>query len=219
MIAGKVVLLTPHRNDTDYRQWRDWYIAIRSSPPVLHYLEMRGLALTTMRELLAEEALKGEAEWLFWLDDDNMGPDNAIEHLVSVGQTNNLPIICGLYWAKKKKEDRCLAAWMKAPAGRYDGPWSKSVNGYIPITLEQQGRFIQVDVTGLGFALIHRSIFERLSKPWFVWNTKGPSEDFYFFDKVGKELGIKPVVDLQCGVRHIGTFTLEPDGSFTMLEM
>ena len=201
--AGKVIILVTHRDERDYRGWRDWFHNGLQKPEGTQWLETLGQSLVTARNFLAMEGLKSGAEYLFWLDDDILGPDNGLVTLMSTG----LPIACGLYMAKKKKEERALAAWMKSP----------SQNGYLPIQLNQNGRFIQVDVTGLGFALIHRSIFERLSQPWFDWPVGGPSEDFFFYEKVARELGIHPVIDMECQVDHVGTFKLNCLNEFTTL--
>lgn len=151
------------------------------------------------------EALKSPAEYFFFLDDDLVGPDNTLITMLGY----KVPIVSGLYWAKKRKQERGLAAWMKVK----DNPL-----GYLAIDFKQNGRLAQVDVCGLGCTLLHRSVFERASQPWFVWEADGPSEDFYFLEKVARELGIKPVVDMELGFKHIGTFMIEPDGSFTTLE-
>ncbi len=149
------------------------------------------------------EGLKSGAECLFFLDDDIIGPNDGLVKLLSI----DLPIVCGLYMAKKSKEERGLAAWMKNPNGI----------GYLSIQLNQNGRYVYVDVTGLGFALIHRSIFERTTYPWFDWPVGGPSEDFFFYEKVARELGIHPVIDMECQVDHVGTFKLNCLNEFTTL--
>lgn len=199
-----VMILVTHRDEHDYRQWRDWYHFGLQKPAGTAWRESRGQALVTTRNSLAEDALKTNSEYLFFLDDDVIGPNDGLLTLLSL----KLPIVCGLYWAKKPKESRCLGAWMKNPSEKY---------GYVPITGEQKGRHIQVDVTGLGFALIHRSVFEKLSKPYFDWPVSGPSEDFWFFEKVWNELQIKPVIDMDIRCAHIGVFMIEGDGSFTTL--
>ena len=202
---NQTMILVPHRGESDYRQWRDWFLAGLQKPPGTGFLEIRGLSLTTSRTKLVMEALKTTAQYFFFLDDDLIGPDDAL--LTMLGY--QLPIVSGLYMAKKRKEERGLAAWMKV---QDDPP------GYLPIDPKQNGRFAQVDVIGLGCCLLHRSIFERLSQPWFEWKVDGVSEDFYLFDKVSSELGIKPMLDMELGFSHIGTFLLDTDGSFTTLE-
>ena len=201
--TSKAIILVPHGGEKDYREWRDWFHNGLQKPEGTQWLETRGQSLVTARNFLAQEGLKSGAEYLFFLDDDVFGPDNGLVTLMSTG----LPIVCGLYMAKKKKEERGLAAWMKNPGGI----------GYLSIQLNQNGRFVSVDVTGMGFALIHRSIFERTSQPWFDWPVGGPSEDFFFFDKVAKEIEIKPVVSMDTQCKHVGTFVLDCLNEFTTL--
>ena len=204
VIKGSVIILVPHRNELDYREWRDWFLFGLKRPQNTSWREARGQSLVTARNRLVDDALGTNAEYIFFLDDDVIGPGDGLMKLIDLKQ----PIACGLYWAKKRKEQRCLGAWMKNPGGP----------GFVAISGGQKGRLVQVDVTGLGFALIHRSIFEKLSKPYFHWPPEGPSEDFWFFEKVWKELQIKPVIDMECRCRHIGVFTIESDGGFQTLE-
>lgn len=201
---GSVIILITHRDEKEYREWRSWYNFKFQKPEKTSWRESRGAGLVMSRNSLVLDALKTNSEYFFFLDDDVIGPENGLITLMSL----NLPIACGLYWAKKGKKARCLGAWMKNPSG---GP------GYVAIQGQQKSRHIQVDVTGMGFALIHRSIFERTSQPWFEWPVGGPSEDFWFYEKVWKELQIKPVIDMECRCRHIGIFSIEPDGSFETL--
>jgi len=169
------------------------------------FLEQRGFSLTTNRTRLAQLAMEGGCTHVFFLDDDVVCPNNIIIDLLRL----NLPIACGIYRAKKRKEERGLAAWMKVRGG--DG-----IEGYLPIEEKQDGRIVEVDVTGLGCALIRRDIFERVHEPWFVWEPPpAVSEDFYFFEKVSREIGIKPVIDMQQQCGHIGVFVMGCDDSFT----
>ena len=201
--AGNTIILVPHGGESDYRDWRDWFHNGLQKPEGTQWLETRGQSLTTARNFLVMEGLKSGAEYLFFLDDDIIGPSNGLVTLLGTG----LPIVCGLYMAKKKKEERGLAAWMNNPGGA----------GYLAIQMNQNGRFIQVDVTGMGFALIHRSVFERVTYPWFEWPVGGPSEDFFYYEKVFKEIGVKPVIDMSCQCEHIGTFRLNCLNEFTTL--
>ena len=200
---NRAIILVSHGSDSDYRDWRNWFLNGLQKPEGTQWLETRGQSLVTARNYLATEGLKSGAEYLFFLDDDIIGPNEGLITLMST----KLPIACGLYMAKKKKEERGLAAWMKNPNG----------TGYLSIRLDQNGRYVSVDVTGMGFALIHRSIFERTTYPWFEWAVGGLSEDFFFYDKVAKEIDVHPVVDMQCLCEHIGTFRLNCLNEFTTL--
>jgi hypothetical protein len=195
-----VAVLIPHRDEQDYRMWS--HKARFALPQGSIPFEARGLSLTTLRTQLVRMALGTKATHFFSLDDDVIPPENAINTLLAA----NLPIVCGLYMAKKKKEERTVSAWMKVQGG------------YAGISNIQQARYVQVDVCGLGCALIRREIFEKVKEPWFVWEPDGPSEDFYFFDKVSSELGIKPIVDMEVKCLHIGVFSVDVNGEFDTLD-
>jgi hypothetical protein len=210
-----VVILVPHRDENDYRQWRDWFKDRLAKPPGTSFLEMRGLALTTLRQSLAESALADpNNEWLMWLDDDVIGEEDSLHKLLS----HRLPICTGWYWTKKKKGERGLSAWQAVNKPLYNGPWQRNqAKGYEAISIEQDARLVQCDVAGMGICLTHRSVFDGLSKPWFEWPVEGPSEDFYFFEKVAREKGIKPIVDMEVKSSHVGSFMIEPSGEFDLV--
>ena len=199
----KTLILVPHGSLSDWREWRDWFYTRLQKPEGTYWLETRGQALCTARNYLVKQALETSAERFLFLDDDVIAPDDS---LISMVQTN-FPIVCGLYMAKKAKGDRGLAAWQKNPHG----------TGYLPIDPKQNGRYVSVDVTGMGFALIHRSVFEKVSYPWFDWPVEGPSEDFWFFEKAAREIGVKPVIDREVSCLHIGIFTVDCNDEFSIM--
>lgn len=201
-IPFRVAVLVPHRDEYDYRMWARWFLKDFIMPDGSWFLEQRGFSLTTNRTRLVELALEQkECTHVFFLDDDVICPPNIITDLGKL----NVPIACGLYRAKKKLGERGLAAWM--------GIEQQGRRGYVSIDEKQAGRLIACDVTGLGCALIKREVFERISKPWFQWDTPpAPSEDFYFFEKVCREMnGVKPVIDMEQKCQHIGVFMLGCD--------
>ncbi len=204
----KVCILVPHRDEDDNRLWHRHFVALERFP-VTGSLEMRGFSLTTNREQLVKTALQDGLGYthIFFLDDDVLPPINIIPALVGA----NLDIVCGLYMAKKKKSERGLAAWIKVPNSR---------GQLAPITLEQEGRYVEVDVTGLGCCMIKRHVFESMTEPWFRWDIPpAPSEDFYFFFKAARELGIRPIIDMEAKCNHIGKFAIDCEGGFDTLEV
>ena len=146
---------------------------------------------------------------MFFLDDDVLPPDDILLQLLGL----DVPIACGLYMAKKKKDERTLAAWVI----NHD---SKGQELYTGISPEQAARHVYVDVTGLGCALIKREIFEKVGEPWFHWDPPpAPSEDFFFFLKVAREIGVKPLIDMKMLCKHIGTFVVDCEGGFDTPEL
>ncbi len=216
----KVAIGVPHRSEYDYREWRESYRNRLLVPEGTIFIEHRNYELCTMRNMIAEEALRSGAEYLFFLDDDIIGPDNGLMTLLAISEHFKEKFISGLYWAKKNQNQRSLAAWKRLedqPTG--NEAWAKKVSTYGAITFDQVGQYVFVDAVGLGFSLIHRSILEQLPRPWFKWEIGGVSEDFYFCEQVKAKLHISPLVDMKLGCSHIGTFKILPDGSFDMLQM
>jgi hypothetical protein len=216
---SKVSILVPHRSEFDYRSWRDWFKGHLQCPPGTEIQEARGMALCTLRTALVEAGLRSGAEWLFLLDDDVIGPDEGLLTLLAAAEQNKWKFMSGLYWARKNQKDRSLSAWRLFKQKSGNEAWAKDQTVPSAISDKQDGRFVSVDAVGLGFSLIHRSVFENISRPWFDWPVNGPSEDFYFCEKVARELKITPVVDMEIKCGHIGTFIILPDGTFDMLNL
>lgn len=202
-----VAVLTPHRTESDYREWRVWLHQFLLFAPDVDFSESRGHGVAVERQRLVKWAMEETgAEYFFFLDDDVIPPPNVLTTLLS----HQKPIVCGAYQTKETKERRCLSAWKREGAG--------SSARYVPISPEQKTRLVGVDSAGLGCALIRRSIFEKLSAPWFEYKIHH-GEDFYFFEKVARETGIKPLIDLDVKCRHIGIFSIEPDGTFERVKI
>ena len=165
------------------------------------------------REMLTRSALQGGAEYIFHYDTDCLIPLNSIELMIEWAEKYNLPVISGLYWAKKPGEPM-PAAWFKTK----EYPEENKID-FAPLDIKKSleknpGKqpIIPVDVTGAGCLLVKREVFEKLDKsdpdsPYFLWGlgrnykcpkcgSKGPlpqmSEDFYFCTRCVKELNIKP---------------------------
>jgi GT2 family glycosyltransferase len=78
--------------------------------------------------------------------------------------------------------------------------------GYIPVVDYPEG-LIEVDVTGAGCLLIHRSVFEKLAYPWFLHPRVDYSEDVYFL-RNAKKAGYKVYVDTTVKCLHDTTMTV-----------
>lgn len=200
----RVAVLVPHRDARDWREWWMWFSGNMKKPVEVATFHARGFSLTTNRTFLVKKALEiPDLTHIFFLDDDTIPPDNVLEGLLAM-QT---PLAAGLYRAKKRKGEGGLAAWM----------YSQEHKGYMPINLDQKGRFVAVDVTGLGCCLIEKWVFEKLPEPWFRWDPPpGISEDFWFFSQCEGLLHIKPIVDMEMRCRHIGEVALDVEGNWDM---
>lgn len=164
----------------------------------------RGTPLPEQRTLLAREALKGEYDWLLFLDSDTIPPQNGLLNLLS----HNLPIVSGWVRAKQK-------------TGFVISGWMKYKNGVLPIDEKQEQRLVKVDYIANAFSLIHTSVFKKIPEPWFKWTRDiiehGTSEDFFFCDRA-KEYGYDIIIDMETKCEHIGLLKIKPNGSVTTLD-
>jgi GT2 family glycosyltransferase len=149
--------------------------------------------LDTERNMLVEFALQDPGvTHMFFLDTDCI-PESPkdINQAVEILLGCNAPIVSGVYRAKKRTSFP-YAMWMNNPKGK----------GYIPIA-RYDGNWLEVDVIGFGFVLVKREVFEKIPKPWFVWDRPQPSEDFAFCNKA-KKAGFKINVMADVKVSHTG---------------
>jgi len=180
---------------------------------VKSYRISRGIQnLDTERNYLAKEALADKTvTHIMWVDTDSLmekpeNPNDAIGLLLQC----NVPIVSGLYRAKKSKGLYPYCAFMRVP-----GPQL----GYIPID-SWTGNYIKVDVIGFGFILCRREVFEKVPYPWFEWGPEesAPSEDFRFCEKA-KQYGFDINLFTEVKLSHGMVGKVKIDGSVHVLDV
>lgn len=206
----KLAILVPHTGEVS----SEWCLMFRETPlpPGSQIFMSRGMPIDVTRESMVKTALNAGFEWIFFLDSDVILPKDALQKLFS----HNLPVVCGLYKAKKPN-GFFWAAWMK-------GKTPEGKDAFVPIA-NWSGRLFEVDVIGTGCMLVHRKVFEGIRAktdiPFFMWarerntvlldklNLPDPmmrevSEDFWFC-LLAKYCGYQIVVDgdVKCG--HLTT--------------
>jgi hypothetical protein len=110
------------------------------------------------RNLITNEFLKSDSEWLFWIDSDTLVPLGAVERLLAV----NKPLVSGLYYGKNPPHPP-IAYFVHNGA-------------FTPIDNErkwEKGEIIEVDSVGMGCMLTHRSVFENIIKNYEVLQLEG----------------------------------------------
>lgn len=111
--------------------------------PVKH----RDTLTDTNRNNLTSGFLGGDADYSYWLDDDTMPPYGALGSLLKMQRE----FASGLYFLPK--EPYTPIAYMRNKDGQY-----AAINQYA------KGSIFQVDSVGMGCALIHRSVFEKIAE-------------------------------------------------------
>lgn len=110
------------------------------------------------RNLIVDDFLKKDAEWLFWIDSDTTVPVGAIDRMIAHGRT----LVSGLYYGKNDPHNPIAYV-------TYNG-------AFRPIDQElrwEVGEIIEVDAVGMGCMLTHRSVFEDIRKEHEVYQIPG----------------------------------------------
>lgn len=146
MIPTKIACCVPFHQDVTLR----WALDLRRLQiPCDHlWIITSHYELDQSREELAKDALESGATHALFIDTDVRVPTDGLMRAVS----HNYPLVSGLYWAKRG----------------HPAAWNKTSRGYEPV-YPQHGAVIMVDYTGLGFTLVDCRLFNRLSKPLFVY--------------------------------------------------
>lgn len=172
---------------------------------------VRGVPLNVARDQIVELALSDPAvTHILWVDTDSIcespeDPNIAMNMLYQC----NVPIVSGLYRAKQKQGFN-YAAWV-------DAKLPNNQVGFIPIE-SYTGNFFQVDTIGMGFCLIKREVYEKLSPPWYPWPKASPSEDFNFCLSAKKQ-GYSINVFADCKISHCGDLQVRTDGTTHVLDI
>lgn len=197
-------------------EWSQAFYQKLKHPSVM-YSFIRGPPVDLARQQIAENLLKSEASWLFFVDSDIVLGENTLMKLLSY----NVPIISGLYWRrhpplihpgmwKLAKETSCPTCGTAiTPRGKYN-----------PVAEYPKNAVVEVDATGMGCCLIRKRVFERLkeidpTKRFFSWTQGweegGVSEDFFFCQRA-IDAGFRVLVDTSIICPHIMEAKLVEDG-------
>jgi GT2 family glycosyltransferase len=151
--------------------------------------------LDKARNVCVEDALNWGADYVLFLDDDVLPPDDGLVRLVM----DALPVVGGLYFQKvppytpfvirRKNRDKPWNLTDKLE-------WDKDFAFNYP-----RDQIVEVDATGLGFMLIRREVFETVKPPWFEM-TQNYGEDFSFCWKA-RQAGFKVYVDTRVKCLHM----------------
>lgn len=99
------------------------------------------------RNLIVDEFLKTDSEWLMWIDSDTLVPAGAVERLLAHGKT----MVSGLYYGKNPPHPPIAYT-------KYNGAFRPLDQS----TRWEKGEIIPVDSAGMGCCLTHRSVFEDI---------------------------------------------------------
>lgn len=138
------------------------------------------------RDSIVHAALEKGADWVWFVDDDQVFQPDALNRLLF----RNQPVVSALIVQRGAPFLPTVYA-------------SKENDQYSPLDLRSVGENALVKVAGVGSGglLVRREVFEALDPPWFLY-TENFGEDLYFSGQCG-EAGIQLVVDTACRMGHL----------------
>lgn len=186
----KIAVLTPFQNRlTGIYYWVDLLnllFHLSQTHQICFLINDSVADLPTKRDILANQALSQDADYLLWLDSDMSFNADLFDRLLK----HDKDIVSGVY------------------VDRYGVVINKLVGQKpIPIDMLRQDKLIDTESTGFGCILIKAEVFKRLKKPWFKWS-HGRCEDWNFCIKARKS-GFKVWTDPTVFVSH--GYTTEKD--------
>ena len=168
-----------------------------------------GAPYDVMRNGACADALAAGYQWVMFLDDDVIPPNDVFARLVRHSQD----VVSGLYYRRQepicpvamKLDDKGVAQWVTQ--------WSP------PECL------LDVDLVGAGCLLIHRRVLEGMPAPWFEWEIgkaepvtprgRGAMSEDFAFCMNAKRAGFRVCLDTSIRCEHVGLGQASSqDGSF-----
>jgi len=149
--------------------------------PLLHQKERVARTIGRQREQLRDYAIKGDYDWLFFLDTDTIPPTDAIEALLKTQAV----FASGVYLYKHT--DRVVATWLVDK--------KRDLCSNIPLEEVKKAAYTDTPITiracGFGCVLLHRSVFGLIPFEWDF--DENQSEDIRYCQRAA-EHGIEIIL-------------------------
>ena len=148
------------------------------------------------REEAAKKALEHKMDYIFFVDDDMICPDDMFLRLYRHHKVAD--VVCPLAFTRNAPYKPVLYA---------------SVDGYDPVARSDyfinnvimnypKNKLVEADACGFGAALVKTSILEKIEPPYFM-SSSGTGEDIVFCYKVRKAGG-RVFMDTTFSIGHLG---------------
>lgn len=167
---------------------------LKSNPRYEFYFFTLGRILTPLaREEAAKEALKGDFDYLYQIDDDMICPDDLFERLVR----HNVDIVAPLAFSRNPPHNpvcySCLEGW--DPVAQKEYFINHVIKNY------PKDELFRCDAVGFGAALIKVDVLRKMKAPYFM-STTGTGEDIFFCYNAAK-FGAKIYMDSSTKLGHL----------------
>jgi len=171
-------------------------LALIMSSPIAAAHIITDYRVDEAREIMTANFLGGNGLYMFCLDSDMEIPSGAIDRLLS----HKLPLVAGLYVSRHGAHWPFVWNEQRDEAGNFQG--------YQIIAEWPEGALIPCDITGAGFLLIAREVFESLGPPWWLLEEDDEAGTDIIFLRRAKAAGWQLYVDTSLQAGHFDTYKL-----------
>lgn len=148
------------------------------------------------REEAAKKAVENAMDYLFFIDDDMICPNDLFQKLYR--HSHVADIVAPLAFTRnppyKPVMYQSVEGWDASAKSDYF--MNNTIMNY------PRKKLVETDAVGFGAALIKTWIFNKLSKPWFM-SSCGTGEDILFCYKA-KKVGARVFMDTTFNIGHLG---------------
>jgi hypothetical protein len=176
-------------------------------PEGTRFIQGRNASLARSLNILAEDFLSHDEEYMFLVDDDQLFPPDTLTRLLA----HKKDIVGGIYLRRGFPFEPVVFDHA-SDSGRVRPHFlNKGETGLVP-----------VKALGMGCLLLHRRVLETMKKPWWALATIEPdliSEDLTFC-RDARNAGFEIWCDLDVKVGHIAIIPIWPhfqDGEWSTL--
>jgi hypothetical protein len=150
------------------------------------------------REEAAKKALEHNMDYIFFVDDDMICPDDMFLRLYKSTQKSGADVICPLAFTRNEPYKPVLYASIEGydAVNRSDYFINNVVMNY------PRNKLVEADACGFGAALIKVAILRKIEPPYFMCSS-GTGEDILFCYKVRKAGG-RVFMDTTFNIGHLG---------------
>lgn len=171
------------------------YVKNYEEPFQFFFVNIGRLFTPAAREEAAKLAVEQNMDYLFFIDDDMICPDDLFLKLYRHHKIAD--VVCPLAFTRNFPHNpvlyKCIEGW--DPINRSDYFINNVLMDY------PKEKLVRADACGFGAALINTWIFKKLEKPWFM-SSCGTGEDILFCYKAGK-VGARIYMDTSVKLGHV----------------
>lgn len=161
-----------------------------------YFVQVGRMFTPAAREEAAKKAVEYDCDYLFFVDDDMICPDDLFLKLYRHHEIAD--VVAPLAFTRNAPYKPVCYASVEGwdAVNRCEYFINNTIMNY------QRDKLMEVDAVGFGAALIKVSILKKIQQPWFM-SSEGTGEDILFSYKV-KKVGGRVFMDTSVKIGHIG---------------